>query len=302
MWVICTIVLFAILCVVIYKSVITRYTIAQKFKILINCLLKLDKNLKIEYESNETVVLFTSNKRGTITISLSENYGLLFVSMESVNIENFIEKKQWFFIEKMNPYLIFDDIITSYFNEYYSLVFHPKRIKQIIYKSAEKTKSIPIESIFFSTNLVQSSFCLAFNSIKIVREIRNITTQTMFEILLFNSVISYEKITRNKYDFEWQDYINILISYLDYQNLTKQIEKTIPYFEHRFSLYSSQLKFIKENDNPDFDVLYYYMFEKPLSIKHKIKDKEYDRINFEETLIMLISEVEEKTTQLELLS
>lgn len=302
MWFIYTMALVAIPSFVIYTSRIVKYQIALKFKILITCLLELDKNLKVEYETNESIILFTSNNKGNITIYLVENYGVLYVSIESINIQNYIEKKEWLFIDKMNQYLIFDEITTSFFKEYQSYVFSPKKIKQMIHKSAEKTKSIKLESIFSKNNLSQSSFCLAFNSIKILSLDVTISNPSNFEILLFNCVVCYQKIKETNSKFQWQDYINLLTQYLDNQSLVQQIEHLGNYFDHRIILYSEQIELINNNNSPDYNLLYYCFFEKPLNTKTRTKHKEWDQINFEKLLNDLIKELENKITQLTLIS
>lgn len=302
MWLIYTIALLAILGFVLYTSKIVKHQVGLKFKILITCLLELDKNLKVEYETNESIILFTSNNKGNITIYLVENHGVLYVSIESVNIQNYIEKKEWLFIDKMNQYLIFEEITTNFFKEYQSYVFSPKKIKQMIHKSAEKTKSIKIESIFSINNLPQSSFCLAFNSIKILSWNKRISNPSNFEILLFNCVVCYQKIKETNSKFQWQDYINLLIQYLDNQNLAQQIEHLNNYFDHRIILYSEQIELINTNNNPDYNLLYYCFLEKPLNTKMRSKYKQWDKDNFEKLIKDLIKELEDKITQLILLS
>lgn len=302
MWLIYTIALFVILYFVLYTSKTVKHQLALKFKTLITCLLQLDKNLKIEYESNESIVLFTSNARGSISVFLIENYGLLFVTIESINTQNYIEKKEWLFIDKMNQYLIFDEIVTGFFKEYKSQVFSPKKVKQIIHSSAEKTKNIKIEPIFSKNNLSQSSFCIAFNTVKILAQNKNINNQSSFEILLFNCVVCFQKINKTKNNLQWQEYINLLTQYLENQRLTKQIENLASYFDHRISLYTEQLELIQSNTNPNYNLLYYYFFEKPLSTKTKIKHREWDHIHFVKTMLIMIAEIEDKTVQLERLS
>lgn len=302
MWLIYTIALLAILCFVLYTSKIVKHQVGLKFKILISCLLELDKSLKVEYESNESIILFSSNNRGSITIFLFENYELLYVTIESVNTDNYIEKKEWFFIDKMNQYLIFDEIITSFFKEYKSYVFSPKKIKQSIHMTAEQTKKINIENIFSHKNISQSSFCVAFNNTKTLIPYRNINSQCNFEILFFNCAVCYQKINKTKYNLQWQDYIALLTQYLDNQSLSKQIESLTDYFDYRITFYSKQIELIKNNTNPDYDSLYYYLFEKPFSTKIKIKHGNWDKTDFIKTLHLLITEIETKTTELELLS
>lgn len=302
MWLIYTIALLAILCFVLYTSRIVKHQIGLKFKILISCLMELDKSLRVEYESNESIILFSSNNRGSITIFLFENYGLLYVTIESVNENNYIEKKEWFFIEKMNQYLIFDEIITSFFKEYRSYVFSPKKIKQSIHKIAEKTKNIKIEPIFSRHNLPQSSFFLAFKSIEIIAKNKNVSNQSNFEILFFNCAVCYQKMNKTKYNLHWQDYIILLTQYLDNQSLTKQVENLADYFDYRITLYSKQIELIKNDANPDYDLLYYYFFEKPLTTKIKIKHREWEKNNFAKMLQTLITQIEDKIEQLELLS
>lgn len=302
MWLIYTIALLAILWFVLYSSKIVKQQIGLKFKTLISCLLELDKSLKVEYESNESIILFSSNNRGSITIFLFENYELLYVTIESVNTDNYIEKKEWFFIDKMNQYLIFDEIVTSFFKEYKSYVFSPKKIKQSIHLTAEKTKNITIEPVFSKKNISQSSFCLAFNNTKILIPYKNTNSQSNFEILFFNCAICYQKINKTKYNLQWQNYIALLTQYLDNQSLSKQIENLNDYFDYRITFYSKQIELIKNNANPDYDSLYYYFFEKPFSTKIKIKHGDWDKTNFIKTLQILIKEIENKTIELELLS
>lgn len=302
MWLIYTIALLIILCLVLFSSRLIKHQIGLQFKILISCLLELDKGLYIEYESNASIILFTSNNRGSITIFLIENYGLVYVTIESVNTDNYIEKKEWFFLEEMNQYLIFDEIITSFFKEYNSYVFSPKKIKQCIHKTTEKTKNIKLKPVFTKHNLPQSSFFLVFKSISILTKNKNVSNQCKFEILFFGCLVSYNTITKSKKDVLWEDYIILLMHYLDCLSLTKQIECLLLYFENRIELYTKQLKFIKENNNPDYDVLYHYFFEKPFSSKFKIKPKDWDKNNFIKLLNDLIKDIEDKTVQLDLLA
>lgn len=302
MWLIYTIAILAILCFVLYTSKIVKHQIGFKFKILISCLLKLDKNLRVEYESNESVILFSSNNRGSITVFLFENYELLYVTIESVNTDNYVEKKEWFFIDKMNQYLIFDEIITSFFKEYKSSVFSPKKIKQSIHMTAEKTKNKNREHFFSKKNISQSSFCLAFNNTKTLIQYKNTNSQSNFEILFFNCAVCYQKINKTKYNLQWQNYIVLLTQYLDNQSLSKQIENLTDYFDNRIRFYSKQLQLIKNDANPDYDSLYYFFFEKPFSTKIKIKHGDWDKKDFIKTLHILIKKIEDKTIELELLS
>lgn len=302
MWILYIAVVFVVVFFLIYKLKKVKHTVAFKYKTLINNLLQLDKNLRIEHESTASIVLFTTNNRGRSTIYLSENQGLLYVSLESISIANYVEKKEWFFIDKMNQYLIFDEIITSFFNDYSTFVFSSKKVKQITNKNIEETKNIQLEHIFTTTNFPQSSFCLAFNNTRIVIENKKISTKTTFEILFFNCVVCYQKIIETKTHFQWQDYIDFLIQYLDIQNLTKQIENITFYFDDRFDLYSKQLELIKNNTTPDYSLLYFYFFEKPLHTKSKIKHTEYEVLHFNNRVNQMILNLEQNTSQLNLAS
>ncbi|MET3029412.1 hypothetical protein ABXT06_22240 [Flavobacterium sp. UW10123] len=294
--------ILAILSLALYILKTAKGQIGSKFKILVSCLLKLDKNLKIEYQSNESIILFSSNNRGSISIFLFENHKLLYLTMESVNTDNYIEKKEWFFISQMNQYLIFDEIITSFFKECRSDVFSPKKIKQSIHLAAEQTKNINLEPVFSKKNISQSSFCLAFSNIRILAPLKNANIQNSFEILFFNCAVCYQKIDKAKCSLQWQDYIVLLAQYLDNQSLSKQIGNLTGYFNYRIAFYTKQLELIKNGADPDYDSLYYYFFEKPFSTKVKIKREDSDKRKFIETLHILIAEVENKTAELESLS
>jgi len=294
--------LLSVLCFMLYIFKTAKNQIGTKFKILVSCLLKLDKNLKVEYQSNESIILFSSNSRGSISIFLFENHELLYLTMESINTDNYIEKKEWFFIGKMNQYLIFDEIIAGFFKECKSDVFSPKKIKQSIHLAAEQTKSINLEPIFSKKNISQSSFCLAFNNIEMLIPLGNINIQNRFEILFFNCTVCYQKINKAKFNLQWQDYIVLLAQYLDNQSLSKQIENLTHYFNCRIAFYSRQLELIKNGSDPDYDSLYYYFFEKPLSTKAKIKRKDSDKTEFIKALQLLIAEIEDKTAEIESLS
>ena len=222
--------------------------------------------------------------------------------MESVNTDSYIEKKEWFFIGKMNQYLIFDEIITGFFKECRSDVFSPKKINQSIHLAAEQTKGIKLEPIFSAKNISQSSFCLAFNNIGLLVPLRNVNSQNRFEILFFNCAVCYQKIDKAKFNLQWQDYIVLLAQYLDNQSLSKQIESLTHYFNCRIAFYSKQLELIKNDESPDYDLLYHYFFEKPFSTKVKIKREGSDKTEFIKALRIVMAEIENKTAEIELLS
>ena len=98
----------------------------------------------------------------------------------------------------------------------------------------------------------------------------------------------------DKEDPLWGELINLLIFYLENQNLVNQIKNIDQLLNHRLTLYSEQLQLIKTTPDYDYKLLNYYFFVKPLSLKPKIKLKEIGNRNFSTLMLFMITDIEEK--------
>lgn len=301
MWLPYTIALFFILYLSSYFIRI-RKSISSKFKNLIECFQQLDKDLKIEYENAHSVILFTTNNHGSINASFTEFNGILQITIEVLNNQNFIESKEWIFMNSMNQYLIFDEIITTFLENNSVEVIDQKRLKKANYKNVEKIKTISVTNLFLNKNLIQSTFCLAFNSIKILENTNGRNNKSAFELLLFNCTISFQKIKKSNSNYQWSDYLELLIQYLDNKSLLGQIKDSESYFNHRFEFYSKELERIKTNSDPHYEELYFYFYEKPLTVKSNPNLGLWNKVSFINTVLVLICEIEEKTSYISIAS
>ncbi len=302
MWFIYSIGLVLILCFIFYSHRAVKLKTLSKFKDLISCLLQFDKNLKLEYENTDMLLLFSISNNGTINIYLVEYNGILYVTIELINDQNHFEKKEWVFMNEMNQFFMFEEILTAYLKENPSSFFHQKKILRLLDKNIEQTKKIPFVNIFTKENLTQASFCLAFNSIKLLSREAPINSKSNFEILLFNCIVSFQKIKFINTNFQWHEYLQMLIHYLESKSLINQIKDIDLFLNHRFAIYSEEIERIKNNSKPNYSTLYYYFFEKPFTTKPKIKMQVSNKTDFAKSLAVTIAAIEEKIIRLELLS
>lgn len=303
MWIIYCTGIIAILGLLFYNANKKKTNITRRFAVLLPLLFTLDKHLQAEEELEESVTLFASNVDDTITIYLRQHSDIISIIIETIKEDDFFHKNEWFFLENMNQQLIFNQILNDLLEDEKTDVKNQKKYKKLLDQSNMVTNGVTLSGIFSSENKVSAAFCIAHRSILPLSRQMHISDRGMFEILFFNCVTAFEKLDPLKNDSSlWGNFIDLLIFYLENQNLMNQIPDMDGLFEHRFGLYSQHLQLIKTTPHYDYNVLAHYFFVKPLSLKPKIKRKEPINTGFIHSMPFMIYGIENKiTTMIKLL-
>jgi hypothetical protein len=303
MWSIYIIGILTVLSFILYNRFNKKKSrLTSRFSILIRLLLKLDKELVIESTGEDDLTLFSSNIRGSITIYITQYYGIISIIIDSSSIEYSSKKKEWIFLDNSNEYLIFNTIVKD-LHAFSNTSFDQTLLNKWIDKSNHTVQNIKSTSSFSNYNIAQSFFCIAFSEIEKIDKFQKISQRGSFEILFFNCMITMEKSIVKEQNQLWDELVTLLIFYLENHNLMNQIKDVEKLLEDRVRMYSEQIEQIKSNPDYNYNILYHYFFLKPLSVPKKIQlkiiqssslSKTIERSGFSKVILFMIADIEEK--------
>lgn len=302
MWSIYIIGFLTILSFVIYNTSKKKSSITSKFSILIHLLFKLDKNLVMENTDKNSLTLFSSNIRGTITIFFIQFCGIISIIIESSSLEDRNLIKEWIYLENMNPYLIFNQIINE-LQSFPSTCFDEQLLIKLVKKSNSAIQNTTLTNSYSLYNIAQSYFCIAFTGVKKLNTFQKTSQKGSFEVLFFNCMVTLTKSDCKEQNQLWNELAPLLIFYLENHNLMNQIKDVEKLLENRLNLYLEQIQQIKSNPDYNYNILYHYFFQKPLSLHSKTKlqiiqtsnlSKSIQNADFSKSIRLMIMDIEEK--------
>lgn len=303
MWTIYSIGFLTVLFCVIFTTIRKKKEqVTSKFSILLHLLLKLDKELVIENDSKDDITLFSSNIRGSIAIFFSQYCGIISIIIESNTIENNSQRKEWIFLDNLNQYLIFNYILND-LQGFHSSSFDQQILQKLVSKSNQAMQKAILSNGYSPYNIGQSLFVIAFSEIEKINNFQKISQKGSFEVLFFNCVVTLQKSDVERQDDIWEQFVTLLIFYLENHNLMNQIKDVEKLLADRLGLYGEQIQQIKSNPDYDYTMLYDYFFLKPLSFHSKNKSKvmqtsgmsrTIQSASFSKIILFMILDIEEK--------
>lgn len=303
MWTLYSIGFLTILFCIIYNAIRKKNTqITSKFSILIHLLLKLDKELVIEDESRDEITLFSPNLRGAIAIFFVQYSGIISIIIESNTIESNSQRREWIFLDNLNQYMIFNQILNDLQN-FHNSSFDQRILQKLADKSNHNIKRSILSNGYSPYNAGQSLFVIAFSEVEKINNFQKISQKGSFEVLFFNCVAALQKSNIKQQNELWDQIATLLIFYLENHNLMNQIKDVEKLLTERLALYGDQIQEIKSNPDYNYSMLYDYFFVKPLKLHSKIKSKVIEtsslsrRIQtagFSKMVLFMIADIEEK--------
>lgn len=163
MWTIYAIGFLTILFYIIYNTIRKKKSqVTSKFSVLIHLLLKLDKELVVENGSRDDITLFSSNIRGSIAVFFAQYSGIISIIIESNTIENNSQKKEWIFLDNLNQFLIFNQILND-LQSFHNSSFNDQILQKLVDKSNHAIQKVILSNGYSPYNVGQSLFVIAFS-------------------------------------------------------------------------------------------------------------------------------------------
>ena len=259
---------------------------------LIELFQHIDKNIRLENESSDSLTFEISNHRGSLLLILTQYNGILCIEIERINSENIIDNQEWYFLENQNQNWMFHKIISDIIATK-SGVLKETTLQRLLKLSIEFLSDHKQE-LEIQEKSAQSLFCMAYEGVKNYPRYKYINSEGRFEMLLFNCVFLLNKFPEGfKQQEITKEIIALLLFYLEQHHSINHIDEIESFLDSRFELYSSQLEKIKSTHEFEYHELYYLFIIKPLSTKEKHKNIEIENFNFRNSILNMISNLEQ---------
>ena len=251
----------------------------------------IDKNIRLEHESADSLTFEISNHRGSLLLVLTQFDGILCVEIERINSENIIDNQEWYFLENENQKKMFHQMVSDI------IATKSGVLKEITLLKLEGISSDfvndPKNHLGVKNKRAQILFCKAYDGVKKFPRYKYANSEGRFEMLLFNCVLLISKTPVGiKQQEQTTEIISLLLFYLEKHQIINHIKDIDLFFESRFTAYQQQFLENRDRTDQEWRQLFYLFFIKPLNRKEKVKYKEIEDVHFKNAVTTMIKNLE----------